>query len=103
MKKKIARGHLVGQSKSDAVEPSLSESGEIQRCLAQSLGGKSPGVGSSSTQGGGLFHQGNLLAEVSGLGRTLLARGPRADHHQVIFDVAHPTHGLSDRRVFDIL
>jgi hypothetical protein len=67
----------------DAVQRVLVESGEVERGLAQRLGGHGAGVGAGAAGIGLALDDGDPLAEVRGLGGAFFAGRSGADHDQV--------------------
>src|SRR5258708_18466870 len=67
----------------DAIEAPLAEPGEVEGGFPEGLAGNGSGVDSRPPQVGILFHQGDSLAEISGLGGAFFSGRARADHDEV--------------------
>src|SRR5262249_42092501 len=68
----------------DPVQSALPQPGEIQRRLAQRLGGNSAGVDARATDVRLSLDEGDALAEVGRLRGAFFTGGARADHDQVV-------------------
>ncbi len=79
----LAQAGVAIDVQGHAVEVAALEAGDVQRRLAQRLRRQRAGVHAGAADLARLLDERDLLAEVGGLHRALLARGTRADHHQV--------------------
>ena len=67
----------------DAVQPALAKAGEVERGLAQRLGGDGAGVDHRAARLGRALDDADALAEVRRLSGALLAGGAGADHDEI--------------------
>jgi hypothetical protein len=78
----------------DPVDVGAAEAGQVQRGLAQCLGGHAGGADRGAAEVLGSLHQGDPLAEVGGVRGRLLSGGTGADHDEVdVLDRGRRRHG----------